>query len=438
MKKPMLKPKFILNIDNYIVISYLLYAIYSMIPYFSWTTFQGGRFSTILGLISFQKFFAILAIGTAIFRIIIKPRIDFHNFMLGISLVFLTFYLLCIAGLKFDLFSGSWISYLAIVMFIFMPKQIQTRTLRYFTAFFAISLIPSMIYYIITVFLKMSLPYTRLESYEIIKVKSQYFYKESLLTSQLWTNRSDVFCRYSGIYDEAGRLGTVAALLLTVNDCKVKGNHINQLLLVAGCLSLSLAFFMIVVVYIIINNLLNGKRKSILILGGVIMLYLVFMRLDLSNTPLQSIQERMVISSNGLEGDNRTGVRYKMIFSQFQNSDLLTKLFGHGLGAMGEMQLKRMADGSSYKSLIYDFGYLGFGMYLIWLTIYTTVMAHHYRNSVSKIWTLYFLQLANMYQRPSFAHFPFLLVFISGIATCDGKMDEKVNSRVLCDFLHTA
>ena len=107
------------------------------------------------------------------------------------------------------------------------------------------------------------------------------------------------------------------------------------------------------------------------------------------------------------------------------------RTIGYGSVAMGEKQDELLIDGASYKSLIYNFGFLGFGISLVWLLVYSI----HYKKVTKNryIWVIFIIYLLNIYQRPSAFFPPYLMIALGGIEKLESDMKNSLNIKSIKD-----
>lgn len=161
------------------------------------------------------------------------------------------------------------------------------------------------------------------------------------------------------------------------------------------------------------------------------MIYIGFINIDFSDPTLSTLQNRIIITESGLVGDNRTNDAFDALMDDFNRSDLYTRLFGAGDGAIGEIQASRNIDGSSYKCMIYNFGYVGYGLSIIWLVMYGIIQMKQKRSDRVQMFSLLVLYLANMYQRPSVFYMGYLLIMFGGMVKAypEYMAELKVSKR---------
>ena len=394
---------------------FVLYAFYTLLPYFTWNTFLNGILGEAFGM-QYSTGFAMLAILIT-FTIYVKGRIK-PSYSLFIAVI-IPLFTICFSGGIGHVLSFEWIPYLTIISFITIPKDDQNCVYRLYKRIIVLSLIVPIIIYLLGV-INIELPYARLESYEPIKQAGGTYYKlYYFAVNRVSRSLSDFGVRkLCGVFDEPGRVGTICGLLLASDKLRIKNKWDNIILLIAGILSFSLSFYLIVAIYLFAANVQRLKAKSIAIIIVLAVSYLFFINFHFSNPDIVAFQQRFLVTGNGLVGDNRTNIYYDAIIKDFLDSGFLKVLFGNGAGSMSSTQSRLLVDGYSYKNLLYDYGFVGFGVQIIWLLVFTCenfLRKKEIKHEKYHILALLIVYLANMYQRPSMMSFQFLLIFIGGL-----------------------
>lgn len=412
-----------------------LYAFLRLSPYFTWTTFMGGRFSS-LDRYVFILLLCFYIVYMSFYKGLKHFTISLKDGAFGGIAVLIGFVLMGICGLQFKgLLSTEWIIYIYLCLYLFLPENMKVSAYKYYLTIFVITLIPSLLFYMMDICkIGTMIPYTFLESVESIKSTRGLAYIHRPFSVQLcqtaYVNNILFKMRFCGIYDEAGKVGTIIALFLVSQGFKLKGNWKNIVLIIAGICSFSLAFYMLVIVYFILYNLSQMKFKNVLILMILPIVYILFMNMSFENEILEQLQSRFLITSTGLSGDNRTNQKFDRIFENYLHSDIFTLMFGFGMGVIQEIQREGLIDGSSYKCYIYNYGIVGFGLTIIWILMYAW---NKFKIRLSKIFSeqkkmqiiiLAIVYIINMYQRPSTFHPSFMLILLGGMAYLN-KFYEK-------------
>lgn len=405
-----------IRIDSCIELLFVLYVFWYIQPYFTWDTYYNGILKEYGGILYTTIFFLLIVVF--IFMRYFNQKIKLHNYKVyfALTVAIAPLLYLGICGNNYQLlFSGLIIPYLILSIYILLPDKIKVKIYKLYIFIFAITLIPAILYYILEL-IGFSIPHGILSSYEKIKVSMGVHYKlYPLAVQQESINSMTASLRLCGIYDEAGKLGTMAALFLTAERYQIKNNKINIIVLLAGALTFSLSFYVITILYYILDNIMKRKLKNILALFMIVIAYIVFVNINIDIPIVKTLQSRILITSTGISGDNRTNVFFEELFNEFKNSDIKHILFGYGEGAIGIVQNTRNIDGSSYKSLIYNYGYVGFGISIIWIICWAIVVGKKYKNCFNYIIIFTIIYLMNIYQRPSLFYPPYMIIYIGGI-----------------------
>lgn len=408
-----------------ISVLYVLYLIWELVPYFTWITYRKGRLGYFFG-VPLQYIFALLVIFVY-FVWNAHIHVSKRELQLIAGVLFLGILHTTVCGLNIaNILSTIWIRYFMVVMFILFPIDLKMQIFNLYKAFFAITLVPAIIYSIFN-FGGITLPHDYIEPIEEIKSNNFYTYIHYPFGIQLCNSvRFDPISPYRlcGIYNEAGAVGTMCALLLTADRYQIKRKWDNIVLLIGGILSFSFAFYLMVGLYFVLVNIGKHKFKNALALGLVLTAIILFMNVDFLNPALSSIQSRMQFTQEGLAGDNRTNERFNEVFSEVYD-DSLAFFIGFGMGTIGTIQRNRFIDGSSYKCLIYDYGYIGFGLFLLWL--FFAVKVYKRKKNID-ILILFFIYVLNIYQRPTMFYPSYLVILLGGCINLNKEVCDSLIS----------
>ena len=404
-------------IDKLAIALIVLFSFYYLDPFFTWTTFAGGRFRNLLGVVPFRTLFGL---GVIIVWICFyaKRGIRKTDMKMSILALFVALFTVVFAGgiNNNKTFSLAWMSYFVVGVYLLYPKKIQRRAYSMFVSIFAVTLILPILWYVLT-HLGIHIPYSVLESAEEIKVIRGKFYKLYPLAVQISSRLDPAFqeLHLCGIYDEAGRVGTVAGLILVSEKFKLRGNWKNVVILLGGILAFSLAFYAITVIYFIIScfEKRNYKKFGIVLCG--VLAYFLFMNVQFNDPNITKFQERFEFTSEGLSGNNRTNDEFDGLMDEFYRSSIYDVLFGKGPEAITKIQNKRNIDGSSYKGLIFNYGIVGFGMSILWIALYCLSKVRKKGADKMHIFAIFAVYVANMYQRPTMFMMGYLLIMFGGI-----------------------
>lgn len=411
------------SLQKAVGISFAIALIAILNPFFLWDGYRGGIFSSsgipVLKLI----YVFVIIIGSA--YVAINRKVERKNFYIFLFLVFNLIVIEFICGCRFSDLSSitlvSILNFFVIGLFCLFPDNVKANIYRWFLFMFVISIIPGIIYSIFT-FAGINLSFETITASSEIKQNSYVQYLHFPFAVQISKNYDLIGnlnrFRLCGIYDEPGRVGTVCALLLTTEGLKIKKDWKNLLLFIGGVLSLSLAFFLIIAIVFIYKMFKKNEAKYAVFLIVILVAFFVFLNIDFDNVALASLQNRFVITSTGLAGNNRTGTEFNNIFYKFlENSGIFTLLLGNGDGSMYKvLSAASIGYGSSYKSIIYDIGFLGTILYILWIVMYGKKYWSNKKMINSFIVINIAIFIINLYQRPSIFHPSYLLILLGGIA----------------------
>lgn len=217
--------------------------------------------------------------------------------------------------------------------------------------------------------------------------------------------------RLAGIYDEPGIVGTISGLLLVSEELRLKKTQ-NKLLLGLGILSFSLAFYVIIIVNYILKAI---SLKKIVNWLPMIILIILFYAATKDNFYFKTlIYNRLIVNQGQMEGDNRTAATFKDLFDYLDNQDDYSLLLGNGNGANLKFYVPEVGKESSYMVLIYNHGILTSALLVILLFIIAYKNAIVSKNRYA-IWTLFFIFVLSIYQRPFIFRNLWMIIYISGI-----------------------
>lgn len=270
---------------------------------------------------------------------------------------------------------------------------------------FSILVLPSMIYFVFYT-IGIRIPYSVLASDNPGKALRQVTYMHypmGLIIKAPWS-----IARYTGVFDEAGYVGTFAALLIAVGyrRCDRKWSF---LLFLEGLLSLSMAFYVLFIIFIIVRAFADRAIKAVGIISLIAIGFVIFINIPFQNDYLKDVQNRVDISSSFFIEDNRTSDSFDTEFEAFIQKGGYELAMGKG--GMGAYEKNpKMVGSNSYKCLIYDIGILGF---LINLAFFFTL-------SLERKWNKEYLPflvvfIASIYQRAYVYNVQMVSLFIIGL-----------------------
>ena len=215
--------------------------------------------------------------------------------------------------------------------------------------------------------------------------------------------------RLQGPFDEPGWLGTICALLLASSGFK-KNKLTDKIILLAGILSFSLAFYILFFLFLLMNAKGKFLKYSLLVSMSIVVIYYL-----LPDAFDRYVAQRLVINEGAIAGYNRDTLHVAEEFSNFWNLPLYNIIFG--LPA-------KISDGSaSFKLLLLNTGLMGA---LIIFSIYAFLIQQNRRVVGKRFLSFFIIFLMSGLQRPDIVK-PFM-VFIFLVAPFMLKPDNLKNS----------
>lgn len=257
------------------------------------------------------------------------------------------------------------------ILYALAPQKIKLLTFKYLKkAWIIISLMGIICY--LNYYLKLFIPYKIVPYYDLtnLTVSKNYIdYKIIFLYRESIPGYSSDFIRLCGICNEPGFFGVACALFLCSNNLNLK-KKTDIVLLLGGILTFSLAFIIIIVLFFFLKNLKNIKTISITII--FVLLYIFALpNIKTGNQSIDTLLKRMVITKDGLSGDDRSNYGIDYIY---ENTLKNKPLFGYGMGYLNTFTFE--SGYSTYKAYIIQYGILGCA--LIWGTL---LLAALYKNT---------------------------------------------------------
>lgn len=222
--------------------------------------------------------------------------------------------------------------------------------------------------------------------------------------------------KFMSVFDEPGVVGTLVALLISYR--KLEFNKIRDIvLIVAGLISFSLAFYIILLINLLYNRTLNLKFY----LAFVIILFsFYFVNPEFVKVALF---DRFIVGSNIGIVDNRATDSFNNVYDDFIKKGGDGLLFGMGPNALGQLSKNIELNVSSYKTIIYQFGIVGSLLFVSFFFYATLKIA-----PVKRGWFFFVVFLALAWQRPGIFSYFNLLIYLGGLSYISAtKMQEKSN-----------
>ena len=224
--------------------------------------------------------------------------------------------------------------------------------------------------------------------------------------------------RLCSIFNEPGGLGTVCGLLYAATY--TYSGKIEKIILLLACFfSFSVAGFLLIIAFYAIHYI-RKNIKYVIPVAGLLFFAIIAPRIDWGNEFFNDFVSRFEITDEGLAGDDRVSASFQKLWADFQNSNDV--FFGRGATYGGDLGT------ASYKNLIIQFGYLGFGIYLLlWIPV-----VYRFAKQNKDSLAFFIIFLLSIYQRPVTITnaYGYTLVF-GGLATMSYYQRMKKNENTL-------
>ncbi|AGG04105.1 polymerase [Bacillus cereus] len=379
-------------------------------PYFTW----GNHFREIVGIVNVGLFIIL----SAKFKIIERNNIKYA--LMAMVLIFLF-------SFRFDqyyniIFNGLFYT-ASLVPFVLVTKKLKLKIYDYFIKIIAISYIPAIMVAILLL-IGIDLPWEQLAS----NSTSKSYYRQYLglanyavyydISEQYIFSFGGSIDRICAMFNEPGVVGTVSALILISKKMKLKSRY-EKIILIAGVLSLSFAFYFLVVAYL----MLKSRRNFIIIAFSSIIIF--------SITPKDSflynrLLYRFEINSEGLAGNNRVNNGFEYLYKDFhENGSIKDIMLGIGESQFYIKSANYNSSALSWKTFIVIDGYILFCLHALFF-IYMGLRGGN-KNTILFI-IIYF---ASLYQRPFDFSLGYWLIFFAGILYSLNKEENTVDNKSL-------
>lgn len=341
----------------------------------------------------------IAVIVSFLFFIFQIKKVKFSN--LNLLALFLSLLIGFVFFEKYDFYVmlTSATYYWPIALMALSGAEVLNSAFKKFVMLYAISLAPSVIMYPFIATGVISPFGIVVPSLEIKDTFGMYYenYLLSFRLVEIGAAGVGLF-RLSGLFDEPGVVGTFSAFILVTMGYRVR-EWKGYVILAAGILSFSLAFYLMSLLYLLMRKGVVNRIKVLVFI----------MLLAVTAGSISFIQEmiidRLAIKEGALAGDNRTTEEVDMAFSNFTMSDNVwtgnaERVDESGIGS------------ASWKAAIMDYGIIGNVLIaLFFLLLASSKPIHFSRQTV--IFSILFV--ISVYQRPHVFEPSYILLFIGGL-----------------------
>lgn len=325
-----------------------------------------------------------------------------------------------------------------------MPYSMRIRTITVFAVIFAVSLVPSIL---ISLWVITGFPYTfeTMPYYHGGMAAAGVKYLVAPLALFVETNSAflpwgGAFIRTSGIYDEPGMVGTIAALLLATQRFQIT-TLTRLIVLIGGMVSGSLAFYIISIIGLGFSSAASRQQRATAQVRNLTLLLLVVifgailfgpvkldsedassLELKVNESPAGSV--RQVIISNDVRSsdavNNRNLPEMQRLLDRYWAGSARTLLFGIAADATA----KDAPSSQVFTRLLVDYGIVGFSLLIGGMA---AISLYALATLPNKKWLSLFLTLfaLSFYQRPTIWMPYTLTIFFCGLAMTGASIEQR-------------
>lgn len=236
----------------------------------------------------------------------------------------LLFIIYCYLILKYALINdNSFLFYIFIIStfipFLFIKETRWYNIFRNYMMIFVITIIPSLLQYILVYFLGIDFPSIKIDSSPWNPHEGSTYIQYAFFVREL--RSGDFLPRFYGLYDEPGVPGTIAMVFLYCNKYNLKKWY-NIVLFFTGLLSFSLFFYVSTLLYTLFFGNIKMKLFTILICMSI-------MIFAYENEVISRyVFDRFTVTDGEWTGYNRENYEFNFYYNQL---DIYEILFGVNL-----------------------------------------------------------------------------------------------------------
>ena len=209
--------------------------------------------------------------------------------------------------------------------------------------------------------------------------------------------------RLCGLFNEPGYFGTILALTLIASNFNMKKIS-NIVMLIAGILTASMAFFTLVGLYVFFVNIYKPKRLITILLVFFVSSFVLIKTGIVPQTLVDHILGRFVFEDGKFVGDNRSSTAIDDAFTNMFKSSKVWFGYGDHLPVDQESTL-------TYKFYVLQYGIIG--ALLTWgVLLFASLKTSKCSLSVLTFIALFFISI---YQRPGIFVLCYFVVLFGGV-----------------------
>lgn len=301
---------------------------------------------------------------------------------------------------------------ISVILILLLPIEILLKTIDYFRSLFCILILPGIILWAIhhitndfSLLALFQIPdYLNPSEFKVMRNENYMLYPFSVALSYMYEQEG--FYRFIGFFDEPGLLGTVAFFLLAITNYNIKSIK-NIIILIAGLISLSLAFYVLTFIYLLFCSFRQYQKILYLIL--FIMGIYILSNVSIPFNKAIGSRLHIVHSDAGIvvSGDNRSNEVLEQEFTQALTVSIVQIM-------IGDRNYKNTDGSASWKMIFIQTGVIGLLIFISILVL--TLVIYSKYNQIYWISIVFFIcLLASFYQRPDIIKMYYIIAFIASI-----------------------
>lgn len=325
---------------------------------------------------------------------------------IGVFIAFILIYVYFAIRNDFNIF--GLLTFMGICTLSITSGAFLKKVLYLFIYIFSITLIPSIIVFILVYFFGLNIHFSTIEPLNLLR-ENEYFRYPFLVQENIYVNM--VLPRFYGYYDEPGVIGTVSCVLLLCQGFNLK-KWINIPIFIAGLLSFSFVFIITTLVY---GFIFVKTKYKILISAVTIGIVLSFSGNEVLDT---YVFNRFVLENGKFAGDKRVADDFETNYKKFSK----TTDYYFGLGQKVSLDLNY--GGATYKDLIVSYGIVAF---IIFITLFI-LLAYTQFQFRKELFLYLFILFLVLYQRPFIGSFLYLFLLFAPLSFLNKTTTNENNN----------
>ena len=210
---------------------------------------------------------------------------------------------------------------------------------------------------------------------------------------------------------------------MRINTCD------NIIIMLAGLLTFSLAFYVIVIIYILMAPKRHSKVITALFVA-IILALIILPNIEFKNNNINALINRFSIENGEWVGDDRSNETIEQLLEETLSS--FYALFGMGGGYVDSLHIEKVG---TYKKFIIDYGIVG--IFIMYIPLIIHAFKRCNKNYYAIIYVICFI--ASIYQRASIFMMACFVILFGGIEyiKSDGhQVVEKEKQKIENNVLH--